>query len=525
MRTTRRALPSMAALTLAATLSGACATASRSVDDGLRNDPEIARPTTAERRAMRDSTVAQEVADEVGPRVTVSADFDYAAGSRHVEARFHLYDDAYVIVGHLDAAGRLRVVFPSDPGDDGFVRGGKIYHVPPFFAGFADEYSWRYSEYRLHPTSMASRRDSYDAGLGYVFVIASWRPMRLDRVTNGRNWQTYDIADINYMYDPREAIEEFADLLAGDNREAYTIEYAHYSTTNYGMYSFTDFDAVNSGCYNNFGFRGFPSLSFSPFGFFPSYGFGFGSTGCGSRGYAYGWPYGYAYGGYPGSMPVFTGPPIVRPRLPAPPIGAPVFHQPRIGGVAVHRPEGAGDTPATPTAAITAINTGHGYHRPGLVVEDVADPRGQGRTRETSAQIGAASRRPTIQDMVGGRRIDEGARATGGRDSGIRDNGGWAARQPTWTNHGSASTRPRDEGTTVRRNDGGRSAGNGSRGSPSYSAPRTTSSPRSEPRGEATRSAPRAEPRSEPSHAAPARVEPAARPSPPPQSSPSQKKP
>ncbi|HWC45778.1 MAG TPA: hypothetical protein VG868_06655, partial [Casimicrobiaceae bacterium] len=140
---------------------------------------------------MRDSAAAQEIADEVGPRVTVRADFDYAGGSRQVQATFHMYDDAYVIVGHLDAAGRLKIVFPSEPGDDGFVRGDKVYHVPAFFAGFADEYAWRHNDYQYRYHSIASRRDSYDAGLGYVFVIASWRPMRLDRITDGNHWETY----------------------------------------------------------------------------------------------------------------------------------------------------------------------------------------------------------------------------------------------------------------------------------------------------------------------------------------------
>ena len=38
-------------------------------------------------------------------------------------ARSKSTDDAYVLVGHIDADGTLRVIFPLDPQDDGLVRG------------------------------------------------------------------------------------------------------------------------------------------------------------------------------------------------------------------------------------------------------------------------------------------------------------------------------------------------------------------------------------------------------------------
>ena len=520
MRKLRLALPWTATVLSVAVFSSGCATATRSVEDGLRNDPAIAQPTAQEERALRDSAVAQTVADEVGPRVSVTADFDYAGGSRRVDARFHLYDDAYVIVGHLDAAGRLRIVFPSDPRDDGFVRGGKIYHVPSFFAGFADEYAWRYSEYRYRYHSISSRRDSYDAGLGYVFVIASWRPMRLDRLADGDRWQTYNVADVSYMDDPREAIEELGALVAGDNREAYSIQYAHYTTTNYGMYSFSDFDRVNGGCFG-YGSLGLLGFGFSPFLFSPASFYGFGSSACPS---AYGYRYGgYAYGNlYPGSQPVFQGPPVIRPPIEKPVIGTPVFRRPQVGGtVALHHPETTGNAPDGSSSTITRVNTGSGYHRPGLFAEDAAAPRGQGRSAQTDAQIPSTSERPTIQDMIGRRRVEQATRGFTPGGTRIRDNGGWTQREPTWTNRGSAASRPRDEGTTVRRSEGARSVDHGTRSS----EPRATSSPRSEPRGESSRPA-RSEPRSEPTRSAPARAEPASRPSsPPPASSPSTRKP
>src|SRR5438105_2660869 len=312
MRTTR-----LVWIVLISGTGAGCAATAGHAADGLRADAALVQTTSEERRQLRDSALAQSVADEVGPRVTVTADFDYAAGSRRVDARFHMYDDGYVIVGHLDAGGRLKIVFPSAPGDDGFVRGEKIYEVPSFFAGFADEYAWRHSNYGYQTHSVASRRDSYDAGLGYVFVIASWRPMRLDRITDGNRWLTYEVSDISYMHDPREAVEELGSLIAGDNREAYTIEYAHYSTTNYGTYSLSSFDAINGGCRtyrSSLGAGLFGPLFFDLYSPFDAFGYGPGLSTCRRYGY-YGFnPYGYGYGyGYPVAYTPVPAPPIIPP--------------------------------------------------------------------------------------------------------------------------------------------------------------------------------------------------------------------
>ena len=527
MRTTRVAI-SWSAVVLMSGVGVACTAALRT--DPVATGNGLAQLTSQERRDMRDSAIAQRVADEVGPRVTVAADFDYAGGSRRVEARFHMYDDAYVIVGHLDAAGRLRVVFPSQPGDDGFVRGDKIYHVPSFFAGFGDEYAWRYMNYRYSTHSVATRRDSYDAGLGYVFVVASWRPMRLDRISDGHSWQTYEVSDISYMSDPREAIEELGALIAGDNREAYTIEYAHYTTTNYGTYSFADFDAVNSGCYGYSSFGLFFHHGFlSPFGFLPSQGFGFGPVSCRSLygSYAYGYPYGYGYGyGQPVTYVPVTSLPGRRGPI-ATPLGLPGLHLPRVeggpGGLALHQP-------GTETPTSGPVNNS-GYRRPGLIAEDAGIRRTPGERHETGNDLTITSRRPTIQQMIGERRIDEDARARGGASGAaiVRDNPSWASRGGyNAPRSGDANNGMRDGGRTYTpshdggrsytpSHDGGRSYGGESRGyTPRNDGGGRAAPSHAEPRSESPRFTPHSEPAARP---APVHSEPAARPSPPPASS------
>jgi len=501
--------------------SVACTAAARTVPDGLRNDVSLVQPTSEERRQMRDSSAAQRVADEVGPRVTVTADFNYEGGSRRVDATFHMYDDAYVIVGHLDGAGRLKIVFPSTTGDDGFVRGDKVYHVPSFFAGFTDEYAWRYSDYNYRAHSTASRRDSYDAGLGYVFVVASWRPMRLDRIADGDHWQTYNVSDVSYMNDPREAIEELGSLIAGDNREAYTIEYARYTTTNYGMYSMADFNAASSGCFGNQSSFGYApvGLFFSPFGFYPSSGFGFGTMGCGWQGYQYGYPYTYAYGypyggvyGYPiGSTP----PPIVgapgRRGPIATPLGIPGLHLPRVptdpAALAFHDP----GTKVVPTAdGGTSL-----YRRPGLITEDGGGVRTPGERQPSGNALGLTSNRPTIQQMIGAHHIDDEAR--GGMSFGGRE-----TNAPAWANHSGYSAPRGGEAHTNWGNGSNSSPRESGRGyTPSNSGTHQVHGSDGGARMAPSHSAPS---HSEPAHTAPSHSEPA-RSSPPPASSSGSKKP
>ena len=85
--------------------AGACATGSQLAQ--RTPDGALAR-TKAERAAamthwkeVRDSLAAQELAESDGPRVSVRVNLSGESGSRRVDATFRMYDDAYVLVGHL----------------------------------------------------------------------------------------------------------------------------------------------------------------------------------------------------------------------------------------------------------------------------------------------------------------------------------------------------------------------------------------------------------------------------------------
>jgi hypothetical protein len=392
----------------------------------------------------RDSMFAQAVADREGPGVGISTQISSTSGGRRVRADFHLDNDAYVLVGHVDADGIMRIVFPADPRDDGFVRGDKAYQTTEFFAGFTDEYRFRASDPSFFRTTAASR-DSYDGGLGYVFVIASWRPMHFDRFATEDRWDTFELASEQYLRDPRPAIHELASLLAGDNREAYTVKFANYYTS---VAFGSPYDARNA---YGFGYcSGFNPLGFasSPFGLgfvgyrpFAHYGESFQYRGsnyyynaagdCYTSGYS-GFGYGNGFRGYivQGIPGVPSGRPRVfdldqrRPRTPRP-LDPPRMPAPKNGQDAGATLPGQRTTHFSPD-----------YRRRGLITADDPGTRPVGRQPRIEARMpGEDHTRPTIQEMTGRRpqNSNDGWSGNGAR-SRARDDGsvrqGWTQQQP-----------------------------------------------------------------------------------------------
>ncbi|MCL4864404.1 MAG: DUF4384 domain-containing protein [Gemmatimonadales bacterium] len=109
-------------------------------------------------------------ATEPPVRIWLNGDrrFEPGDGARvQVEAR----DDGYLLVLNFDTEGRVRVLFPLDPSDDGFVRGGRRYEV-----------------------RTDRERNSFNAGApgsGFVYVALAPDPWRLRDWARGNAWD-YD---------------------------------------------------------------------------------------------------------------------------------------------------------------------------------------------------------------------------------------------------------------------------------------------------------------------------------------------
>jgi hypothetical protein len=169
-------------------------------------------------------------AAQAAPTATISTMVSTADGMRRVRANFHLDRDAYVVMGHIDADGNVRIVYPASPGDSGFVRAKEAYHTDEFFAGFNAEYRARERDRALVRGPMRDM-DAYDGGLGYLFLIASSHPLQMDSLATNGKWNTYELDGDDYMRDPLPDVKDLATKVAGDDKTAYSIKFASFYTT------------------------------------------------------------------------------------------------------------------------------------------------------------------------------------------------------------------------------------------------------------------------------------------------------
>ena len=244
------------------------------------------------------------------------------------------------------------------------------------------------------------------------------------------------------MRDPRPAIYELATLLAGDNREAYTVKFARFTDTQtiYGGYGAiaSAYSAGYCAGYQPFGFES------SPFAFSVSRLFGASSYGqdfryrgtnyyydaggdCYRSGSSLGYPYGYGYR-------IVQGP------------GVPTPSTPRALAVDGHRPRPVPQAlpghlmPGTESSrpGDEAVLRSPEYRQRGLITDDASSTgpiRRQPRVEGSTLGQGQERTRPSIQDMVNrrGENTHEGSlqgRARLGQDDGydVRRQGG---SQPT----------------------------------------------------------------------------------------------
>jgi hypothetical protein len=130
------------------------------------------------------------------PRVEVwtnRGDDPYRTGQR---ARVFLRADrdAYVTLFRVDTDGRVRVLFPHDPWEDNFVRGGRDFEVAGSRGGDAFDI------------------DDYP-GVGYMFAIAAADPYQYDAVTSGDHWDYRVIAAGRVRGDPYVALTDLAEQM------------------------------------------------------------------------------------------------------------------------------------------------------------------------------------------------------------------------------------------------------------------------------------------------------------------------
>ncbi len=101
-------------------------------------------------------------------RIWMNNDRHFERGDR-AKVQVETDDDGYVVVLHADPDGRVRVLFPLDPGDDNFVRGGHRYEI----RGRGNRESFTVET---------------SSGGGTVFAAVSHDPFRFDEFVQGDHW-------------------------------------------------------------------------------------------------------------------------------------------------------------------------------------------------------------------------------------------------------------------------------------------------------------------------------------------------
>ncbi len=201
--------------------------------------------------------------------------------------------DGYVAILHADPQGRVRVLFPIDPTEDNFVRGGK--------------------QVELRGRSDRDALQIDAGGTGTVLAIYSADAFTFDELTRNGHWDFAALGgpDESVKNDPLAGLLEIANNMARDHQFDYDVAtYVVYDD----RYAASGDDYGNGHSHFGIGLAfGYPypfGIGFafgypyySPFGFVPFWGwYGYG------YGYGYPYSYGYRYPVYPPYAPVvYTG--------------------------------------------------------------------------------------------------------------------------------------------------------------------------------------------------------------------------
>jgi hypothetical protein len=135
-------------------------------------------------------------------------DGSYMRGER-VKVFLKTRDDRYIVVFHLDPDNRLRILFPLDPGDDNYVKGGKTYKV----------------------INRGGREGLVAdiAGRGIVFAAASTGPFRFEEFTRENFWDYRTLNATPIEGDQEQGLVELAGRMAGGRFDYDVLRYGAYA--------------------------------------------------------------------------------------------------------------------------------------------------------------------------------------------------------------------------------------------------------------------------------------------------------
>ena len=150
------------------------------------------------------------------------------------EARVYFQSDvdAYVTIFRVDTDGRVRVLYPADPFDDNYARGGQRYEV----RGVHDHLAFRVDDY---------------PGEGYLFAVASVDPFRFADVAVNNHWDYRTIGTGGRITgDPYVALGDLIDQIVPANYLSYGYDVTPYFVEQH--YSYPRFLCYNCHTYASY---------------------------------------------------------------------------------------------------------------------------------------------------------------------------------------------------------------------------------------------------------------------------------
>jgi uncharacterized protein DUF4384 len=141
-------------------------------------------------------------ADDPAIQIWISNDRRFLPGDR-AKVQVRTREDGYLAVFHVEPDGTLRVLFPIDPGDDNFVRGGHKYEI----RGRGGREAFTVDDHR---------------GRGTVYAAVSHDPFRFDQFVLGDHWDYRNLAPQRLAADPEQELNELVRRMV-DNSFDYDI--------------------------------------------------------------------------------------------------------------------------------------------------------------------------------------------------------------------------------------------------------------------------------------------------------------
>jgi hypothetical protein len=147
----------------------------------------------------------------VRPRIEVWSNHGDAVYTRSqgVRVYFRADQDGFVTLFRVDTDGRVRVLFPRDPWEDNFVRGGREYEAlgsSSHNAFFVDDYP----------------------GVGYLFAVVAADPFDYRAIESGDHWDYRAIADGRVRGDPYVALTDLAERIVPEGYADWDYDIAPY---------------------------------------------------------------------------------------------------------------------------------------------------------------------------------------------------------------------------------------------------------------------------------------------------------